>query len=219
MTIRIAHLYYDIMNLYGEIGNIKVLRYHLEEQGIKVIIDNLSINDEMDFNKYDLLYMGCGTKDSMLNALNDLRRYKDDLKKYIEDYKYVLFTGNSIDILSKTIFTDIEIEGLNIFNYNTRFISHRIVSDVVLDDIVGFQNRETIIENNKYPIFTSLDLGTHYKNFYGTYIIGPILARNPMFLEHFIKELVTSKNKKFKFKKFDLQLDKKARKSYMETYH
>ena len=28
-----------------------------------------------------------------------------------------------------------------------------------------------------------------------------------------------SKNKKFKFKKFDLQLDKKARKSYMETYH
>ena len=199
MTIRIAHLYYDIMNLYGEIGNIKVLRYHLEEQGIKVIIDNLSINDEMDFNKYDLLYMGCGTKDSMLNALNDLRRYKDDLKKYIEDYKYVLFTGNSIDILSKTIFTDIEIEGLN--------------------DIVGFQNRETIIENNKYPIFTSLDLGTHYKNFYGTYIIGPILARNPMFLEHFIKELVTSKNKKFKFKKFDLQLDKKARKSYMETYH
>ena len=208
MTIRIAHLYYDIMNLYGEIGNIKVLRYHLEEQGIKVIIDNLSINDEIDFNKYDLLYMGCGTKDSMLNALNDLRRYKDDLKKYIEDYKYVLFTGNSIDILSKTI-----------FNYNTRFISDRIVSDVILDDIVGFQNRETIIENNKYPIFTSLDLGTHYKNFYGTYIIGPILARNPMFLEHFIKELVTSKNKKFKFKKFDLQLDKKARKSYMETYH
>ena len=47
MTIRIAHLYYDIMNLYGEIGNIKVLRYHLEEQGIKVIIDNLSINDEI----------------------------------------------------------------------------------------------------------------------------------------------------------------------------
>ena len=124
-----------------------------------------------------------------------------------------------LDILSKTIFTDIEIEGLNIFNYNTRFISDRIVSDVILDDIVGFQNRETIIENNKYPIFTSLDLGTHYKNFYGTYIIGPILARNPMFLEHFIKELVTSKNKKFKFKKFDLQLDKKARKSYMETYH
>ena len=61
--------------------------------------------------------------------------------------------------------------------------------------------------------------GILYKNFYGTYIIGPILARNPMFLEHFIKELVTSKNKKFKFKKFDLQLDKKARKSYMETYH
>ena len=84
MTIRIAHLYYDIMNLYGEIGNIKVLRYHLEEQGIKVIIDNLSINDEIDFNKYDLLYMGCGTKDSMLNALNDLRRYKDDLKNILK---------------------------------------------------------------------------------------------------------------------------------------
>lgn len=219
MTFRIAHLYYDIMNLYGEVGNIKVLRYHLEGQGIKVIVDNLSIGDDIDFSKYDLLYMGCGTKNGMLSVLNDLRRYKDDLKKYIEDYKYVLFTGNSIDILSKIIFTDKEIVGLNIFDYNTRFISDRIVGDVIIDNIIGFENRETIIENNKYPIFTSLDLGTHYKNFYGTYVIGPILARNPLFLEHFIKDLVTSKNKNFKFKKFDLKLDNMARKSYIKTYH
>ena len=43
MEITIGHLYYDLMNLYGEIGNIKVLTYHLKNQGIKVNIKNFLI--------------------------------------------------------------------------------------------------------------------------------------------------------------------------------
>ena len=44
MKITIGYLYYDLLNLYGDSGNIKTLKYHLEEQGINVEIKNLTIN-------------------------------------------------------------------------------------------------------------------------------------------------------------------------------
>ena len=48
--ITIAYLYYDILNLYGENGNIKALKKHLEEQDVKVKIHFLTIDDDIDFN-------------------------------------------------------------------------------------------------------------------------------------------------------------------------
>lgn len=64
MEITIGHLYYDLMNLYGEIGNIKVLTYHLKNQGIKVNIKNLSIDDDINFDELDLIYIGSGTNNN-----------------------------------------------------------------------------------------------------------------------------------------------------------
>ena len=76
MEITIGHLYYDLMNLYGEIGNIKVLTYHLKNQGIKVNIKNLSIDDNINFDELDLIYIGSGTNNNQLLVLNDILKYK-----------------------------------------------------------------------------------------------------------------------------------------------
>ena len=51
MEINILHLYYDLLNLYGENGNIKALKKHLEEQNVKVNIEFLTLNDKIDFKK------------------------------------------------------------------------------------------------------------------------------------------------------------------------
>ena len=40
MEVKILHLYYDIMNLYGEYGNVKILEKHLKDQGLDVIVDS-----------------------------------------------------------------------------------------------------------------------------------------------------------------------------------
>lgn len=226
MTIYIGHLYYDLMNLYGEIGNIKALKYSLENAGVKVVIDNLSINDNIDFSKYDILYIGSGTENNELIVLNDIKKYKNELKKYIEDNKFVIATGNSIELFGKTIFNKKEYKALNIFDYSSKLIDKRIVGDIIIPmknvnkDIIGFQNRGSIIENNNYPLFDNdYTLGINYKNFYGTYILGPILVRNPELNKYLIKKLLKSKNKKFKPKNIDLNLDKKAYTSYLKTYH
>ena len=216
MTIRVAYLYYDLMNLYGEIGNLKVIEYQLKKQKINVIIDKLSLNDKIEFEKYDLIYMGSGTKKFTLLVLEDLKKYKQQIKEYIENNKFMLVTGNSINVFSKKIG---DTEALNIFDFNISYSNTRLVGDVILDNIIGFQNRDTLIENNNNPIFNNSEIGIHYKNFYGTYIIGPLLIRNPNFSQKFIKNLIISKKNDFKFRKFDFEIDKKASKSYVETYY
>ena len=204
------------MNLYGEIGNLKVIEYQLKKQKINVIIDKLSLNDKIEFEKYDLIYIGSGTKKSTLLVLEDLKKYKQQVKEYIENNKFMLVTGNSINVFSKKIG---DTEALNIFDFNISYSNTRLVGDVILDNIIGFQNRDTLIENNNNPIFNNSEIGIHYKNFYGTYIIGPLLIRNPNFSQKFIKNLIISKKNDFKFRKFDFEIDKKASKSYVETYY
>lgn len=214
MEITIGHLYYDLMNLYGEIGNIKVLTYHLKNQGIKVNIKNLSIDDDINFDELDLIYIGSGTNNNQLLVLNDILKYKEDINKYYNDNKFFLITGNAIELFGKQII-DIDNnvhEGLKLFDYYTKENKKRIVNEVYIpslftkENILGFNNhfgsiyKDNIKLDNKF-IFNN--------NFYGTYTLG-LLPRNPSFTKYFIKQLIINKNKKFKIKDFNFKLDKKA---------
>ena len=62
MKANILHLYYDILNLYGEYGNVNIIKKHIEDQGIEVNVEKKTIGDEIDFSKYSFIYMGCGTE-------------------------------------------------------------------------------------------------------------------------------------------------------------
>ena len=214
MEITIGHLYYDLMNLYGEIGNIKVLTYHLKNQGIKVNIKNLSIDDDINFDELDLIYIGSGTNNNQLLVLNDILKYKEDINKYYNDNKFFLITGNAIELFGEQII-DIDNnvhEGLKLFDYYTKENKKRIVNEVYIpslftkENILGFNNhfgsiyKDNIKLDNKF-IFNN--------NFYGTYTLG-LLPINPSFTKYFIKQLIINKNKKFKIKDFNFKLDKKA---------
>ena len=52
MEIKILHLLYDLMNLYGEYGNVNVIKYRLEKQGVAVSVDKKSIGDEINLNDW-----------------------------------------------------------------------------------------------------------------------------------------------------------------------
>ena len=57
--LNILYLYPDILELYGDFGNIQVLKYRLEKRGIKANITPYSIGDDTpDFNKFDLVFSG-----------------------------------------------------------------------------------------------------------------------------------------------------------------
>lgn len=209
MKITIGYLYYDLLNLYGDSGNIKTLKYHLEEQGIDVKIEYLSVGDKKDFSKLDLIYIGSGTEDNILVAIDDLKKDKEELEKYIKDNKFVLATGNSVELFGNYIISkNKKTKTLGIFDYVSMY-QKRIVKDVniktdIIDEnIIGF-------ENHVGNILTYDESIIKLDNFYGTYIIGPLLVRNPKFCSYFIKELILSKNKEFEFKEENYKLDELA---------
>lgn len=235
--IKIAHLYYDLMNLYGDNGNLKALQHQLNQQNIKHKIEFLTINDEIDFSKYDLIYIGPGTDYNQQLILKDLLKYKKSIKQAIEDNKFFLITGNAFDLFGKYILNENKkkIKALGIFDFYSVNEDFRLVDEVVAktqdsnDLILGFQNQRSTMHDLESPIFeiikgigsypNSTSEGLRYNNFYGTYLIGPILVRNPKLLRQFTKEIILSKFPNFKFKPFQLSIEQKAHTEYINNYY
>lgn len=216
MKINILCLYSDIMNLYGDSGNIKVIKYHLDKQGIEYNIDYKSIDDTLDIKNYDLIVTSQGTEENRKLCLKHLLKYKSDIKEFIEDDKFFLATGNSLGFFGKTLYGE---KALNIFEFDTTETMQRVSKEIILENdmckpIYGFVNNSDNIVNVKATLFN--EEGIKYKNFYGTTTLGPILSRNPEFLEYFLRELIRFKDKDFKFKEFDLELEEKAYNEFIE---
>ena len=240
--IKVLHLYYDLLNLYGENANLRCIVHSLELNNIKVKTDLKSINDKIDLNEYDIIYIGPGSEDYLLLALKDILKRKTEFKSFIENNKCLILTGNSMDLFGKYIqIENDKIDALSIFDYHTKFInestfknasSDRIVGEIsgttklIQEKIIGFQNRCDLNYNVKTPLFKldekfSNDLnnkneGFTYKNVYATHIIGPILIRNPYLTDYILKNVC--KQKKLDYKISD-ELSIKAYKKYLENFN
>lgn len=210
MKIVIGHLFYDLLNLYGESGNILAIKNALENKNIEVEIKQISIKDELNLEELDYIYIGSGTENNQLIALDYLKKYKNEIIEAINNNKLFLVTGNSIELFGKEIVAndDLKIEAIGAFDYYTVRTKNRIVSecsfnfDEINSKIIGFTNHQGITKNIKNPLFVKYkedtneilaEDGIHENNFFGTYVIGPLLVRNPEFLEYIIKELISIK--------------------------
>ena len=228
--MKILHLYHDIMNLYGEYANVSALERMLEKSGEKFTTDRLTLFDNADLGDYDFIYIGSGTEKNQKLVLQDFKKYKDFLVEYINSGKVILMTGNSFEMLGKTI-TDSDgkvYDGLGIYDFtvteqNKRRITGDIVytSDILTKPIVGFVNKCSEIkcdyndyhngthaipsEDNKFlekPLFTvkyglgncegSKEEGLRNHNLFATHVTGPIMIKNPHFLEYIALQI--SKN-------------------------
>ena len=236
MKIIIGHLFYDLLNLYGENGNVMALEKALTSQGIDVEIKNLSLDTEpWNLEELDVIYIGAGTEQNQLLALNTLVKYKEKVNQVIINNKLFIATGNSIELFGKSIKCDDEtIDTLALFDYTTERTKKRIVSecvfnyDEIADKILGFENHHGKIIGITEPLFTvekgfSSDLispveGFRKNNFYGTYLIGPLLARNPKLLEKICKELILAKDANFELKSFNLEIEQKAHDKFINKY-
>lgn len=210
--MKILHLYHDIMNLYGEYANVLAMQRILSKNGYDCTVDKLSICDNADLSAYDFIYIGSGTERNQRVVLNDLCKYADDFKKLINDGKVILMTGNSFEMLGKTI-TDADgnkFGGLGIFDFdvveqNTRRVTADAVFTADFSDkpLVGFVNKCSEISGIDTPLF-SVKMGLGNKdgdskegivknNFFGTHLTGPVLIKNPYFLEYLAKLVTKSK--------------------------
>ena len=234
MAVRVAHLYDDLMNLYGDSGNVKALVKAIESQDVEVSLTNLSVDDQINFDEYDVFIIGSGTENNLIRCLHNLRMYKDDVKRAIESGKIFLCTGNSIEMFGQKI-TAMDgnlYNGINIFNFDVVQMKERLVSEYLYKSslidkyIIGFQNRGGIIDNYEFNLFEiirgmsnngSKMEGIHYKNFFGTYTIGPLLVRNPELLKYFVRLIIN--NSSVIFDDYSLEYENKAYDEFMNNHY
>ena len=91
MELKICHLFPDILNLYGDRGNVVCMRRRLGWRGIDVSVSEVSIGTALKASDYDLFFIGGGQDFEQEVLLEDLKGGKTaEIKAAIEDGKTFL---------------------------------------------------------------------------------------------------------------------------------
>ena len=128
-TIKVLHLYYDLMNLSGDSGNLTAIIEGLKKQNVKYTVDYLSINNKIKFNKYDIVYIGHGSTPNQEIVRKDILKYKKDINEYIKSGAYLIATGNSYELFGHSINDK---KALGIFNFNTTEVDYKLPYNIAL---------------------------------------------------------------------------------------
>lgn len=213
MELNICHLYPDLLNVYGDLGNILILKYRAMQRGIKVNIHNVSIGDIFEDEKYDIVFFGGGQDYEQSIVSKDLIELKKtSLTKYIEDNKVFLCVCGGYQLLGNYYTTPDgeKLDGLGVLDIRTeggekRFIGNTVIQNEDNNEIyVGFENHSgrTYIGNLK-PLGKIISgygnngedgyEGCIYKNTYCTYFHGSILSKNPELSDRLLKTALTIK--------------------------
>lgn len=209
--LKILYLYPDILELYGDYGNIQVLKYRLEKRGFKAIIEPYSIGDNApDFKKYDLVFAGGGADQEQSILSEDLLKYKENIKEAIQSGVFFLLICGAYQLFGK-YYKGVEgniIPGLEIFDYYTEAIEDRkkrCIGNIIIEaelnkkktKIIGFENHGGQTFDVKSPFgnvlfgngnkFGDNQEGFFQNNVIATYLHGPLLSKNPELSDYIIR--------------------------------
>lgn len=235
MEFKIAWLYPKLLEQYGNDGNIIILKKRCEELGINLIVDEVSNGSQLETSNYDGFYLCGGEKEEQKIIIRELSEKLEELKESIENNKLFLLSGGGYHLFGRyTEFTNKEnVEGLGIFDYYTvqrevKIIDY-IVTEVDLDGenstLVGFESHLEETHNVESPFgivkvgvgnnIEDKEDGFKYKNVIGTYIQGPLLARNLELTDFLIKIMGENKGYNIEFKNTENSFEKNAKESLL----
>lgn len=233
-TLNIVHLFPDLLNLYGDKGNILVLKKRCTMRGIGVNVISYTKDEEPDFKDADIIYLGGGGDKEQDIVLKKLEKYKEELKTYRDSDGVLLAACGGFPLLGSHYAKDgNSIECLGLCDFYTEEKKERLIGNVCVDTpfgvIVGFENHSERVHlgENSIPLGKIIrgsgnngkdkTEGVVYKNIYGTFLHGPLLPKNPEFADVLIRKAIIRKyNDDLMLAPLDDELGKKA-KAYILT--
>ena len=216
MELKICHMYPDVLNLYGDGGNIITLTRRLRWRGIDASVTKLPIGSRAALSGFDLVFIGGGQDFEQEVLLEDLHRGKDkEIRAAIEDGVPFLticggyqMLGSYYETYDGTRCDFIGALDLYTLGSRTRMIGNykfRCGEDAGGSVVVGFENHSgrTYLGSGVKPLGTVLagygnngedgTEGAHYKNVFGSYSHGPMLPKNPEFCDLLLKTALERK--------------------------
>ena len=158
MKLTIGHLYPDLLNLYGDRGNIQCLMKRCQWRGIEAETIAFELNDTIDFSGLDIVLLGGGSDREQMLVCEKLRELQGAFKAYVENNGVVIAICGGYQLLGNYYKTDQGmIKGLELVDMHTEQQEGRLISNIVLKSdlfdmpVVGFENHggRTFIGNNQ----------------------------------------------------------------------
>ncbi len=200
-SVRLCHLYPEMMNIYADRGNIAVFQQRLAWRGMGIEITEIGLGDTIEPGQHDLYYLGGGQDRDQNLVAEDLVRNKDVLQAAADAGAAQLYVCGGIQLAGHSYKTadGTELAGLGILDLSTDAGDSRLIGDLVIDatvegttqQVVGYENhvgRTTLgpgcspfgrVTSGHGNDGASGFEGAIKNHVIGTYLHGPLLPKNP----------------------------------------
>lgn len=219
--LHLCHLYGNLLNTYGDNGNLLMLKYVAKKMGITLTTEIVSIHQDFKADDFDLIFFGGGQDFEQVIVAEDLPTKKEELTRYIENDGVMLAICGGYQLLGHYYIGahGEQIKGIGALDHytlsqeNNRFIGDTEIYNEEFDETYyGFENHNgmTFLGKGEKPLGKVIQgkgnngqdqtEGVIYKNVFGSYFHGPILARNEILAKRLI---LTALKKKYPNEQFD----------------
>lgn len=214
LKLKIAHLYPDLLNIYGDMGNVSALFKRAKWRDIQTEVVQIKTGDNINADDYDLFFAGGGQDNQQVLAANELIRNGVELLRAAQMDKPMLAICGSYQLFGKYYLTsdNQKLRGISLLDIHTQAGDKRFIGNVTaicdflpIRTIVGFENHcgLTYLGEEAEPLFkikvgngnNGFDKteGARYKNVFGTYLHGPFLPKNPHFCDYLLQLALNTK--------------------------
>lgn len=214
--LKICHLYPDILNLYGDRGNIICMQKRMQWRGIQTQVTGISVGDELNIDDYDIFFIGGGQDFEQEVLLSDLASGKAKaIKAAVDEEKVFLAICGGYQMLGNYYKTwdgqECEFIGaldLYTIGRKDRMIGNYMFQCDAIDGgmiVVGFENHsgKTYLGSKVRPMGKVLSgngnngedgtEGARYKNVFASYSHGSLLPKNPQLADYILKTALQRK--------------------------
>ncbi|MHB8947206.1 MAG: type 1 glutamine amidotransferase [Bacillota bacterium] len=232
--IKICHLYPDLMNLYGDRGNVIALKRRAEWHGLRPVVDEVSLEAKPDFRLYDVIFIGGGQDREQQLICLDFQKVKgSSLTEAVEDDVVLLAICGGYQLLGRYYQTGggEQLPGIGVIDVRTEAGKKRLIGNVIIETdvleggpktVVGFENHsgQTYLGKGLRPFGRVINgygnngedggEGVLYRNTLGTYLHGSLLPKNPDVTDFLLRRALVRRHGVAEMRPLDDTVERRA---------
>ncbi|MEI6237278.1 MAG: glutamine amidotransferase [Candidatus Saccharibacteria bacterium] len=225
--IKIVHLYPKEMNIYGDNGNVLVIKKRLQWRSIPCVVAACGVNDKLPSDT-SIIIGGGGQDAGQSLVASDLQQKSKTLNKLSQDGVPMLMICGMYQMFGHYFKTqdDIKIPGIGLLDIYTVGEYGRLIGNISVKtrwgDIVGYENhsgRTYLASDTTKFGDTAIKQGNNGKdktegattnNIFGTYMHGPILSKSPIFADFLIALALATRGQNIELQPLDDAIESRA---------